>query len=38
MRRIYKQRTLKMVVFRTMTMLWMIWRLLMIKINDSKIR
>ena len=27
---------LKMVVIRTVTMLWTIWLLLMIKINDSK--
>ena len=30
--------SLKMVVIRTVTMLWMIWLLLMIKINDSKNR
>ena len=37
MGRIFKQRYLKMLVIRTATMLWMIWLLLMIKINDSKI-
>jgi len=33
MRRILKQRNLKLVVIRTVTMLWMIWLLLMIYIN-----
>jgi len=38
MRRIFKQMRLKRVVIRTVTMLWMIWLLLVIKINDSKNR
>ena len=38
MRRIFKQMMLKRVVIRTVTMLWVIWLLLVIKINDSKIR
>ena len=35
MRRILKQKILKMVVIRTMPMICMIWLLFMIKINDS---
>ena len=38
MRRIFKQMMLKMLVIRTVTMQWMIWLLLMIKINDSNIK
>jgi len=35
LRRILKQKILKMVVIRTMPMICMIWLLFMIKINDS---
>ena len=37
-RRIFKQKILKMVVIRTVTMMLMIWLLFMIKKNGSKIR
>jgi len=38
LRRTFKQWILKIVVIRRVTMLWMIWLLLVIKINGSKIR
>jgi len=38
MSRIFKQKILEMLVIRTVTMIWMIWLGVMIKINDSKIR